>query len=293
MFELYHNNYITSCGSGHNWKTEIGSCSRTALSFKDECINSAKLIKNSTNKKLKILVSGGKDSLFVVNSFLHANVSFDVVIMSWGDLNSHDTTHAYNFCLKNNITPITINFDIIKFIESGELLEFSKRSNSWAYQISPILKIIENLDGVPVICGGDPMFVKVGNWSWAFFDLEVLHVYSKWFEKNSIEGIPEFFKYTPEQFYSYTQEQKIKDVVFFDKNIEDRNTRSIKYEIYKSYYNDNEDYKKYDGWENIKNGKYQSLFKNMIKEIEPIKQYHNGEYLLSYNLLCQKLIQNL
>ena len=131
MFELYHNNYIRSYSTGHNWKTDIGPCTRPALSFKDECINSAKLIKNNTDKKLKILVSGGKDSLFVVNSFLHAGVSFDVVIMSWGELNSHDTTHAYNFCLKNNINPITVEFDIIKFIESGELLKFSKKSNSY------------------------------------------------------------------------------------------------------------------------------------------------------------------
>lgn len=86
-------------------------------SFKDECIRAARLIGESTQKKILLGLSGGVDSEVAARSFLDAGVDFEVAtinIIHRGQIvNTHDTVYADSFAKKYGIVrnPVDIDFD--------------------------------------------------------------------------------------------------------------------------------------------------------------------------------------
>lgn len=271
MWEYSYNNHVNDSGSGSTWISKLGKCTREPLSFKTECINSARYICSQTNKDVYILSSGGRDSLFVINCFNEANVKFKIAIMDWGKLNEHDTKHAKILCMQLGLDYTLIPFDILSFINSDELYLRAKENNCWAHQILPLLEVIKQIDGIPIVCNGDPFFVNFSKQRF-WYDLEVLHVIRKWMINNSITGIPEFFKYTPEQILSFSKELKL-----------DNESRQIKYNLYNEYF-DFSVSEKYDGWEIIQKN-YPKLMNKLLGQMEEIKLSYNGVYLVEKKLL--------
>lgn len=265
-WEYSLNNHVYDKGNGPTWISGIGQCKRKPDSFKQECINAAQMIYDRSDKSVYVFASGGRDSLFALNCFKEAGINFKALIMSWEELNYHDNMHAIALCEDLNIDTEIISFDIIPYIESGNLYHQAKDLKSWAHQIPPIVEIIKNLDGIPVLCNGDPFFVNFSEQRF-WYDLEVLHVFRKWMTNNMIKGIPEFYKYTPEQLLSFSQELNVNG-----------NSREIKYELYNKYYNFTVN-EKYDGWEQIKK-LYPDLTHNLLNQMKKIKLKHNGVYLI-------------
>ena len=57
------------------WHIKYGRCERDPLDFRSECVNAAKLIRESTNLPIYVCFSGGVDSEIVVRSFMEANIT--------------------------------------------------------------------------------------------------------------------------------------------------------------------------------------------------------------------------
>ena len=294
MFEYYKNNYISSKGEGANWQLDICSSAANFLSFKEESINAAKLIYESNDDPITVLVSGGRDSLWTARSFYESKVPFTVSIMSWGDLNSHDTAHAIEFCQQYNIPYNLIYLDIIKFIKSNRHMEISFEVGTWTHQIAPIIETLKMVEGIPVLSNGDPMFISsktFKNWNWFYYDLELLNLFSRYFINKNIKGIPEFFRYTPELFLSYINDPLFLDLVNWHHEPADRHWRSCKYKMYEKYYTSNYKFPKYDGWEKLSDptNEHYSLYLKSTLDILPLKEITCGEFIISHSLLNKKL----
>lgn len=272
MWEYSLNNHVSDAGTGATWISHLGKCKRKPFSFKDECINAAREICSRTDKTVYVFASGGRDSLFALHCFKEAGVNFKALIMDWNELNIHDNQHSRALCKELNIDIELIPFDILSYIESGNLYNTAKELKCWAHQIPPIIEIIKQLDGIPVLCNGDPFFVNFSNQRF-WYDLEVLHVFRKWMVNNKINGIPEFYKYTPEQILSFSNEL-----------VDDgSSSRDIKYNLYNTYYNFSVN-KKYDGWEMLET-QHPTLITRLYSDMQAIKKKHNGVYLIEKGLL--------
>lgn len=292
-FEFYNNSYLETYGSGSDWRISFRRCKRQPLSFFDECVLSAQKIADISPGKIQLLASGGRDSLFAIKVFKEAKVSFEAVVMSWGDLNSHDTKHAYDYCRSLNINVQTVDFDIISYIKSGKLLDKAHELGIWAHQIPPILECVERLDGLPVVCGGDPMLKFLCGCKWVYFDLEVLNSFSKYFSNYSIKGIPEFYRYSPEQFLAFFKEKEITELINM-KHSSILNSRNSKYRVYEKYMEIKFEFPKYDGWEVICSSdfKYKSDVDDLLLNLSPFKLSHGGSLFVGVDQFMLGLEKN-
>jgi hypothetical protein len=74
---------------------------------------------SSIGSRPAVCLSGGVDSQTVVDTFLYAGVTPEVVIFNFlDDHNIHDVSHALKFCESRNITPRLIDFDVIRFLNN-------------------------------------------------------------------------------------------------------------------------------------------------------------------------------
>jgi hypothetical protein len=294
MFEYYSNNYISTSSYGKDWELNIKPSTRKHLSFKEESILAAQRIYETNNDPICVLLSGGRDSLWTARSFYEAKVPFTASIMSWGDLNSHDTNNAVNFCEQFGILYNLLYLDIIDFISSGRHCNLSFEVGSWTHQIAPIIEILKNVEGIPVLGNGDPMFITskpFKRWDWFYYDMELLNLFGRYFIKNNIKGIPEFFRYTPELFLSYINDPIFLDMIKNQEVSENLHWRSQKYKMYESYYSSNYTFPKYDGWEILADpsSEYYQLYLQATNDISSLKKITCGEFIISHSLLQKKL----
>ena len=99
-----YNNWIDSGINDNEWYINWSPITRQPLSFKEECINSAKLIRNSTTEKIKILMSGGKDSELTARAFMEADIEFEgAIVRHENDSNLYDIAWAVIFCEQHNL----------------------------------------------------------------------------------------------------------------------------------------------------------------------------------------------
>lgn len=128
-FNYTHQNHF-KWGWGDDWynkpdptqkyKIHLGHVSRPVGSFRQECINAARLIADKATKPIIIGLSGGSDSQIVCLSFMEIGVPFKVVIVKLytGDgklCNGHDIATAYEFCKKFNLEYIEFSLNMDKF----------------------------------------------------------------------------------------------------------------------------------------------------------------------------------
>lgn len=100
---------------------KFGRCERQPMSFREECVNAARLIFESTDKTILVFFSGGIDSEVVVRSMMEAGVSFEVLIINFwykgkSGLNSHDTAYALDFVKRHNIKYRIYDYDVASYI---------------------------------------------------------------------------------------------------------------------------------------------------------------------------------
>lgn len=128
-FDYTENNHF-KWGWGDEWfnepdpnkqyKIHLGYVTRPVQSFRQECINTARLIGAKATKPIIVGLSGGSDSQMVCLSFREAGIPFKVVIVKLftddGELrNDHDIKTAYEFCKKFNIEWIDFDLNVDEF----------------------------------------------------------------------------------------------------------------------------------------------------------------------------------
>lgn len=281
MIKLTHNDYFTTTGTGLSWKVHINKCTKKHIEdFHNELVNAAKIIYDQADSKIILMFSGGLDSEYMLNIFKKAKIPFDVAIISYGKYNDHDTKYAYDYCNNHNITPTIVDVDIDSFIKSGKISEIANSVKCCAYQMPSMMYGLTKLDGTIIMASGEP-YIKNFDGIWRYEETERVNSYMRWFEKNNIEGTPDFLRYTPEATLAFLKEPRVIDLV--NNKIPGKlSTRTSKHSIYSKNYT-LEPRPKFTGWEKIE--ETDLMKEDVFSVFEDLRNNHNGVFELKVNEL--------
>ena len=140
---------------GENWKLRMKqTITRPIKSYHEELLLNAHAVKDAFNEPLDLLLSGGLDSELALRSYVEAKIPINVFIAKYNDnINAVDFHEALKTCQIYNVTPTIIDCNLKTFLENDA-------HDMWngGYFAEPgymiMLKVIESLDNIPVICDG-------------------------------------------------------------------------------------------------------------------------------------------
>lgn len=283
---LTHNDYFTTSGTGSTWTVNLKSCTRKIIDdYHNELVRAAKIIYETSSSPITLMFSGGLDGEFMIEIFKTAKVPFRIAIISYGVWNKHDTEYAFKYCNKHNIDPVVVDIDIKEFIENGKIYDIANSVKCAAYQIPSIMQGISKLDGTIVMANGEP-YIKNFNGIWKYEETERVNSYMRWFENNSIDGTPDFLRYTAESTLAFINEPRVQELI---KNVHPGklSTRTSKHLIYSKKYNF-VPRPKYTGWEEIEKT---PLINEVFDNFKYLKSEHNGVFEIEVEQLVNLLFQ--
>ena len=193
------------------WFYNYNKVKRIPLTWKEECLKTAKLINETYNIPINILVSGGVDSLVCCESFRLSNVPFTAVIFNF-KYNTHDIKYAIDYCKNYEVKYKIIDIDIIDFFEN-KLLKYSEYTQCRNPQIVFQAYMTEFIEGLPVFGLGE-LFLCLGqipnskfkgceqapvnDGKVLTFEGEQYQAIERLLRYRNRPGVPKFFIYTSE-----------------------------------------------------------------------------------------------
>ena len=209
------NNFLFGTGNGNNWHVTIDPPTRKVKTYFEETTDAIENLYATKTGKFQVLYSGGVDSQYICEVLLKLKMEFDTIIIrlisSEGEVyNQHDILYAYEFCKKNNITPITYDVNFDEFVESGKIVEIAESVNCCSFAIPATLYVANQLDGYSIIADGDP-YIKFdpSTNAWLFVEFEYAHALIRYYDKNKLNGSPYILSYTPEMMLSFLLDPSI------------------------------------------------------------------------------------
>lgn len=131
-------------------------------------IQSVRLLQQELGDRPALCLSGGIDSQVMVDCFILAEATFDVVIMRFPDeLNYHDIKSAVQFCESRNIDYRFIDIDVISFL-NRDLMSMAERHNVSSPQFAVHFKLFEALQDLgytSAVCGGNTLLNSSDGWT--------------------------------------------------------------------------------------------------------------------------------
>lgn len=183
------------------------------VSFYDEQLRIAKLVRASLGDELAVMFSGGTDSEIVVKSFLSIGFKPRIVFVRFvGGYNDSDYTIAQKIAFDCCLHLETVDFDVIDFYRSGAAAQLAAEVQ--CKQIA-YLSIYENIRrlGVPAVMGGEIMFRRHvtpagSRWFYCFRENEDGSAV-RFSNKFNLPVVNEWFSYTPETIAIYLNDPGI------------------------------------------------------------------------------------
>jgi hypothetical protein len=270
--QLSHNNHFCFGYNGHwyaergasadTWCVAYGQCGRPVLDWRAECVETARLIRGSTNQDLWILFSGGIDSEVVLQSFLFANIRMQAAITCFKhDLNRHDVRYAVKFCETHQVPYRLLHIDIERFFASGEGLEYAERTKCIQPQLLHTMWAMDQVDGYPILGSGECYLAKrsaqiEGTVApgadpdvWEMFEKERIASWYRHLIARQREGCAGFFQYTPEIMLAFLLDRTV-NALCSNQLSNESDTKKLKPAIYRKYFL-LEPRSKYHGFENV------------------------------------------
>lgn len=179
--------------------TDYAKLSRNPLGFREECLETAKLIRDKyPTEKLRLFLSGGLDSHLVAECFRILKIPFTAVTVILGDgWNNHDVKYAHEYCEQNNIPQIRLHCDIEKIWDSGEYWDIVKDIQAETPQYCGNLWAADQVDGYLIFGLGEPDLRKKNGIAYDV-EQERYRIYDRYMVHRKRVGAPSFFKYTTE-----------------------------------------------------------------------------------------------
>lgn len=223
MRELTHGNhfkfgylgrdwYEPRAGASDSWTVRYGQSRRQPRSWREECVETARLIRGSTDLPMVVLFSGGMDSEIVVRSFVEAKIPIRCAISRFADgLNKHDIEYAMTACEQLGVPYDVHKLDLLGFWD-GPVDEYCDRTRSFSPQLAATMWLVDQVDGFPVMGSGECYLVKDMRESergtyprsaWYMWEKERTAAWYRHFIERDREGCPGFFQYTPEVMHSF------------------------------------------------------------------------------------------
>jgi hypothetical protein len=209
----YNNNKynVYRIKSTDEWFYRYKKTERHPFSWRDECIFTAKYIRECTSEPISILVSGGVDSLSCCESFRHAGIPFTAYTFDFGH-NEHDIKYAIDYCNSYGIKHIIHKISIEQFFDK-DLERYSDYVQCRNPQTVFQSWMIDQIDGFPILGLGE-LYICVGNTDEKgfygqpqapvnggkvlMFEGEQYQANERMLRLRNREGAPKFFVFTPE-----------------------------------------------------------------------------------------------
>jgi len=210
--------------------------SKIESTLKEECIKTAKLIRDQTDLPIYVLMSGGYDSTIVAESFRLAKIPFTGVICRLTDgVNEFDICKAIIYCEQHGIKHHIIELDVFKFWENN-LFEYSTPVQARSPQISVQNWLVDQVDGFTV--RGEGTIAMISEPPNIFvFEKEQFHCGEKWLIYRDRPGVSEFFKYTKELYVKSLTNDSVFEWMKQAKN-EPLNVNDHKHDIFREGFPD-------------------------------------------------------
>lgn len=139
-----------------------------SATLEENCKLAVMNLPSTIGSRPAVCLSGGIDSQTVVDTFLYAGVTPEVVIFNFlDDHNIHDVSHAIKFCESRNITPRLIDLDVIRFL-NNHLYDFATKYKISSPQFAVHLYLagkLKDLGYTSAIFGGNNL-TQYSDWSW-------------------------------------------------------------------------------------------------------------------------------
>lgn len=207
--DLCRNNYFLPSGHKKDFKIDFVRCQRQTKSFFEEMCVNCEMVWESRRGPLKVLFSGGMDSVFLFETLKHLGMPFTPVVMKINDdLNYEDVAVALSYCYDRGATPTIVNYDFIDHIESGGLYEMADNLHCSSPFIVPAIWLACQIDGC-VLPGEIPTEIRYEpllNDVYAYFP-EYDISYIRGWEQYGLDGTPMILNYTAESLYSFLIDQ--------------------------------------------------------------------------------------
>jgi hypothetical protein len=192
---------------------KINPITRPVLDFHSEVISTAKFIKDHSNKKIMVALSGGIDGEVACLGFLKSKIDFEVLTIEYTDKkNSYDCFFAKKFCENNNIKQHILTVDPEKFYT--DIISKYQSQNIYVHSIYRYLQIYlldtMNQMGFLGICGAGEQLFDATDDDILKVKYEPLHIPENWLNTNNILGFPSFYLANPEIQAAYYAEPLIK-----------------------------------------------------------------------------------
>lgn len=180
--------------------------SRPLMPWRDEVLNTAQLIANSTTRPLMLCLSGGLDSEVMARAFLECNIPFTAISFKHSaGTNMHDIEYAIRFCNTNNIEHKIVEFDFNDFLDNkieNYIQQGYRGSRMFRFLLMFMLETIESLGGCAVMGAGEHDYKTIDN------KICLTYMYNfvlpiEWCKRNNTVHFPYFYMHNPEIFASY------------------------------------------------------------------------------------------
>lgn len=279
------------------WQVRYGPCTRLVKSFKEECYEAARYIRETNDGKLTVLFSGGSDSEVVVRAFIDQGISVDIAICRFKyDLNNFDIVYATKYCDDIGLRYHMFDLDIEYFFQTDALI-YAERTGIKTPEMCSTMWLADQVDGLPIIGSGECLLVKelphdyipgisaYITTKWALHEKEAVAGWYRHFMLQNRKAVPGFFQYTAELMLSYLMDNTVVDLVN-DRIIGKTSTITSKLGLYQKYF-PLENRMKYTGFEKIQPELLET--RRILHEKIP---HTNQIFLTEYNSLVKMLNGN-
>ena len=246
-----------------NWFLKYGPISRLPLSWKEECIHTAKIIREQTRLPIKVLFSGGLDSNVIMESFRLAGIPVSAVIIKMKHYNSHDICWAIDYCETYSIKMELLELDILHFWKN-ELFTYGDLCQSVSPQFLVPMWGMDQIDGFPIIGLGELFLQRQIGTDFVYdSDNEKHRVFGRFLISRRRDGAPDFFKYTPELKLSHLIDPGTRYWAENSRKLRHISTIKYKHELYSKHFS----FPKrpvYNGFERLQ--KYDKIYRKQLEE---------------------------
>lgn len=203
--------YIKFKNNGFDWQLTFGLPTRHIKNYFDETCSVAELLWANKQGKVYLLYSGGLDSEYALNVFLHLGMPVCPVIVQLNPgYNYHETKWAYDFCESKGLEPLVIDIDFDTFVTSGMMYEYAEKMESCLYHYSALAHAIDKLDGTIVLGEGEPYIRYMPDsktWNVELYEYD--YCIMKHLHNTKRQGIADFLSYSVEMHLAFLNDQRI------------------------------------------------------------------------------------
>lgn len=199
------------------------------ISFAEANKRSMKIIADNYDK-IYVAFSGGIDSEVLARILVDIGKPFEAVTVRFKyDINKDEIKHATSFCKQHNIKQHYIDVDVMEYMEHDQTKKFIEQYKIIVPSMVPHLAPLQYVGSSGYIIYGGGDCVPTCNTSRTIYkDFEDHYYYTvgpgstvvhRYMLDNNIQGTPHFFKWHPQQAWSFTHDPLVQSYFKFRKNM--------------------------------------------------------------------------